>query len=72
MRLIGCMLAIAYSAMVSAHEDPFLGDGMGHSFFHLLFIGLLVSVVIKGVSYYRQRRQVSAKAKRLNIKPQDG
>ncbi|WP_438863009.1 hypothetical protein [Neptunicella sp.] len=59
---------MGFSSLVSAHEDHFLGDGMGHSFFHLLFIALVVSVGIKAVNYFRQRKNLNQDKQSDNLR----
>jgi membrane protein DedA with SNARE-associated domain len=51
------------SAPAFAHEDHFLGDGLLHSFYHIIFIGLCVLVVIKAYKWISVKRAAKKLAK---------
>jgi hypothetical protein len=53
---LGAIIFISlFSNFAFGHEDHFLGNGMGHSFFHLLFFALLITSVFKGIKWWRER-----------------
>ena len=51
----GLMSLLLMNGAVMAHENELLGEGLAHNLYHVLWSIVAVVVVVKGVSWWRQR-----------------
>lgn len=49
------MSLLLMNSAAMAHENELLGEGLAHNLYHVLWSIVAVVVVVKGVSWWRQR-----------------
>lgn len=57
MKFFTLIFTLLLSTQAFAHEDHALGEGALHLFYHAVFWGLLAIVLVKAVSYFRNKKK---------------
>ncbi|ALO44452.1 hypothetical protein PP2015_3984 [Pseudoalteromonas phenolica] len=56
MKTLFFIFTLLFTNLTIAHEDHFLGDGILHRLFHILFVTILIAVIVKAVRYYKFKK----------------
>jgi len=57
MKYFTLFFALILSSQAFAHTDHALGEGSLHLIYHLIFWGIFAAVVVKGISYVKNKKK---------------